>query len=66
MTIQRPLKRSDQVTRVLAGRIVNGDLGLPPAEQDMCEEFSVSKSSTREMIRALAPAGSSPCTTGAG
>jgi DNA-binding FadR family transcriptional regulator len=54
MTIQRPLKLSDQVTRVLAGRIVNDDLGLPPTEQDICEEFGVSKSTAREVIRALA------------
>jgi len=54
MTIQRPPKLTDQVTRVLAGRIVNGDLGLPPTEQDICEEFGVSKSTAREVIRALA------------
>jgi DNA-binding FadR family transcriptional regulator len=54
MTIQRPPKLSEQVTRVLAGRIVNGDLGEPPTEHDICEEFGVSKSTAREVIRALA------------
>ena len=47
------LKLSDQVTRVLAGRIVNGDIGvaeLPPTEQDICEEFGVSKTTAREVI----------------
>jgi DNA-binding FadR family transcriptional regulator len=48
------LKLSDQVTRVLAGRIVNGDLGLPPTEQDICAEFGVSKTTAREVIGALA------------
>ena len=57
MTIQRPLKLSDQVTRILAGRIVNGDLGLPPTEQDICDEFGVSKTTAREVIRALAGRG---------
>ena len=57
MTIQRPLKLSDQVTRVLAGRIVNGDLGVPPTEQDVCQEFAVSKTTAREVIRALAARG---------
>jgi DNA-binding FadR family transcriptional regulator len=48
------LKLSDQVTRVLAGRIVNGDLGVPPTEQDICAEFGVSKTTAREVIGALA------------
>jgi len=54
------LKLSDQVTRILAGRIVNGDLGLadlPPTEQDICDEFSVSKTTAREVIGALAARG---------
>ena len=54
------LKLSDQVTRVLAGRIVNGDIGLaelPPTEQDICEEFGVSKTTAREVIGALASRG---------
>jgi DNA-binding FadR family transcriptional regulator len=51
------LKLSDQVTRVLAGRIVNGDLGLPPTEQDICAEFGVSKTTAREVIGALASRG---------
>ena len=57
MTSARPLKLSDQVTRVLAGRIVNGDLGLPPTEQDICAEFGVSKTTAREVIGALASRG---------
>ena len=57
MTNARPLKLSDQVTRVLAGRIVNGDLGLPPTEQDICAEFGVSKTTAREVIGALASRG---------
>ncbi len=57
MSNARPLKLSDQVTRVLAGRIVNGDLGPPPTEQDICAEFGVSKTTAREVIRALAARG---------
>ncbi len=57
MSNTRPLKLSDQVTRVLAGRIVNGDLGVPPTEQDICAEFGVSKTTAREVIRALAGRG---------
>jgi DNA-binding FadR family transcriptional regulator len=54
------LKLSDQVTRVLAGRIVNGDIGsadLAPTEQDICAEFGVSKTTAREVIGALAARG---------
>jgi DNA-binding FadR family transcriptional regulator len=51
------LKLSHQVTRVLAGRIVNGDIGLPPTEQDICAEFGVSKTTAREVIGALASRG---------
>jgi DNA-binding FadR family transcriptional regulator len=51
------LKLSHQVTRVLAGRIVNGDLGVPPTEQDICAEFGVSKTTAREVISALASRG---------
>lgn len=57
MSNERPLKLSDQVTRVLAGRIVNGDLGQPPTEQDICKEFGVSKTTAREVIGALAARG---------
>ena len=57
MTNPRPRKLSDQVTRVLAGRIVNGDLGVPPTEQDICAEFDVSKTTAREVIGALAARG---------
>jgi DNA-binding FadR family transcriptional regulator len=56
----RSLKLSDQVTRVLAGRIVNGDIGgddLAPTEQDICAEFDVSKTTAREVIGALASRG---------
>ena len=45
------------MTRVLAGRIVNGDLGVPPTEQDICAEFDVSKTTAREVIGALAARG---------
>jgi DNA-binding FadR family transcriptional regulator len=51
------LRLSDQVTRILAGRIVNGDVGLPPTEQDICGEFGVSKTTAREVIGALASRG---------
>ena len=50
------VKLADQVTRVLARRIVNGEIGgeaAPPTEQDICEEFDVSKTTAREVIRAL-------------
>ena len=57
MPTTRPLKLSDQVTRVLAGRIVNGDLGVPPTEQDICAEFAVSKTTARQVISALAARG---------
>ena len=57
MPTTRPLKLSDKVTRVLAGRIVNGDLGIPPTEQDICAEFRVSKTTAREVISALAARG---------
>ena len=56
----RLLKLSDQVTRVLAGRIVNGDIGaddLAPTEQDICAEFGVSKTTARAVIGALAARG---------
>ena len=56
----RLVKLSDQVTRVLAGRIINGDIGgadLAPTEQDICAEFGVSKTTAREVIRALAERG---------
>jgi DNA-binding FadR family transcriptional regulator len=48
------------VTRVLAGRIVNGDIGvddMAPTEQDICAEFDVSKTTAREVIGALASRG---------
>ena len=54
------LKLSDQVTRVLAGRIINGAIGgadLAPTEQDICAEFGVSKTTAREVIGALASRG---------
>jgi DNA-binding FadR family transcriptional regulator len=54
------LKLSDQVTRILAGRIVNGDIGIEdvaPTEQDICAEFGVSKTTAREVIGALAARG---------
>jgi DNA-binding FadR family transcriptional regulator len=54
------VKLSDQVTRILAGRIVNGDIGVDdvaPTEQDVCAEFGVSKTTAREVIGALASRG---------
>ena len=56
----RSLKLSEHVTRILAGRIVNGDIGAdvpPPTEQDICDEFLVSKTTAREVIGALAARG---------
>src|SRR5262249_55249970 len=54
------IKLSDQVTRALAGRIVNGEIGdqaPPPTESDICSEFGVSKTTAREVIRSLAARG---------
>src|SRR6478735_1882011 len=54
------LKLGDQVTRVIAGRIVNGEIGvddIAPTEQDICAEFGVSKTTAREVIGALASRG---------
>jgi DNA-binding FadR family transcriptional regulator len=56
----RSIKLSDQVTRALAGRIVNGEIGEqtpPPTESDICSEFGVSKTTAREVIRSLAARG---------
>jgi DNA-binding FadR family transcriptional regulator len=56
----RSVKLSDQVTRALAGRIVNGEIGErtpPPTESDICTEFGVSKTTAREVIRSLAARG---------
>ena len=50
------VKLSDQVTRALARRIVNGEIGgtaPPPTEQDICREFAVSKTTAREVVRTL-------------
>jgi DNA-binding FadR family transcriptional regulator len=54
------VKLSDQVTRALARQIVNGEIGgtsPPPTEQDICREFRVSKTTAREVVRALAGLG---------
>jgi DNA-binding FadR family transcriptional regulator len=54
------VKLSDQVTRALARRIVNGEIGgktQPPTEQDICDEFGVSKTTAREVVQALAGLG---------
>ncbi len=54
------LKLSDNVVRALAERIVNGAIGAEvpaPTERDICEEFSVSKTTAREVIGALASRG---------
>jgi DNA-binding FadR family transcriptional regulator len=56
----RSLKLSDQVTRALARRIANGDIGddvPPPTELEICQEFGVSKTTAREVIRSLAERG---------
>ncbi len=56
----RRLKLSDEVTRALAERIVNGEVGAdspPPTEQEICAEFEVSKTTAREAIGALAAHG---------
>ena len=53
----RSVKLSDQVTRALAGRIINGEIGQqspPPTESDICAEFGISKTTAREVIRSLA------------
>jgi DNA-binding FadR family transcriptional regulator len=56
----RSVKLTDQVTRVLARRIANGEIGEvvpPPTEAEICEEFGVSKVTAREVIRSLAERG---------
>jgi DNA-binding FadR family transcriptional regulator len=54
------IKLSDQVTRALARRIANGEFGddvRPPTELEICQEFGVSKTTAREVIRSLAERG---------
>lgn len=56
----RSVKLSDQVTRELARRIANGEIGddvPPPTELEICQEFGVSKTTAREVIRSLAERG---------
>src|SRR5205807_2182644 len=56
----RSVKLSDQVTRALARRIANGEIGddvQPPTESEICQEFGVSKTTAREVIRSLAERG---------
>jgi DNA-binding FadR family transcriptional regulator len=56
----RFLKLSDQVTRELARRIANREIGedVPlPTELEICQEFGVSKATAREVIRSLAERG---------
>jgi DNA-binding FadR family transcriptional regulator len=56
----RSVKLSDQVTRALARRITNGEIGKdvpPPTELEICQEFGVSKTTAREVIRSLAERG---------
>jgi DNA-binding FadR family transcriptional regulator len=51
---------SDQVTRALARRIANGEIGEhvpPPTELEICQEFGVSKTTARDVIRSLAERG---------
>jgi DNA-binding FadR family transcriptional regulator len=56
----RSIKLSDQVTRELARRITNGEIGdgvRPPTELEICREFGVSKTTAREVIRSLVERG---------
>jgi DNA-binding FadR family transcriptional regulator len=56
----RSVKLSDQVTRALARRIAKGEIGdgvPPPTELEICQEFGVSKTTAREVIRSLAERG---------
>jgi DNA-binding FadR family transcriptional regulator len=56
----RFVKLSDHVTRELARRIANGefDADVPlPTELEICQEFGVSKTTAREVIRSLAERG---------
>jgi DNA-binding FadR family transcriptional regulator len=56
----RVVKLSDQVTRELARRIANGEIGddVPlPTELEICQEFGVSKATARDVIRSLAERG---------
>ncbi|HEY1479174.1 MAG TPA: FadR/GntR family transcriptional regulator [Gaiellales bacterium] len=55
-----PRKLGEQVVRVVAARIVNHELDderRPPTEQDICDEFGVSKTTAREVIGSLAAKG---------
>jgi DNA-binding FadR family transcriptional regulator len=54
------VKLSDQVTREIARRITNREIGgdvPPPTELEICQEFGVSKTTAREVIRSLAERG---------
>jgi DNA-binding FadR family transcriptional regulator len=56
----RSIKLSDAVTRALARRIANGEIGdrvPPPTELEICQEFDVSKATARDVIRSLAERG---------
>jgi DNA-binding FadR family transcriptional regulator len=56
----RSIKLSDQVTRALARRIANREIGEdvpPPTELEICQEFGVSKATARDVIRSLAERG---------
>jgi DNA-binding FadR family transcriptional regulator len=56
----RSIKLSDAVARELARRIANGVIGdgvPPPTELEICQEFGVSKTTAREVIRSLAERG---------
>jgi DNA-binding FadR family transcriptional regulator len=56
----RSVKLSDQVTRAVARRIANGEIGddvPPPTELEICQEFGVSKTTAREVIRSLVERG---------
>jgi DNA-binding FadR family transcriptional regulator len=53
-------KLGDRVVRVIAARIINGEIGddrPPPTEQDICEEFGISKTTAREVISSLVAKG---------
>jgi DNA-binding FadR family transcriptional regulator len=53
-------KLGDQVLKVVAGRIVNGELDAgdrAPSEQELCKQFGVSKTVSREVLQRLAMMG---------
>lgn len=60
MTSIRPQKLSDQVVRILASRVVNGQYAAgsqAPSEKEIGDEFTVSKTVAREVMATLASMG---------